>query len=337
KTPAIEAIFTFDELGGSVSGMSFGDNAICIYSRESYLIVDFEWNIIFRHLIDNPDIKDDSSFINQTIYRNGVFYLLIFDHSIRKSYIIAQPEADQPQYGELICKEIRSFDVIEKDFLLAGLDERLLPWIARTTSCGKVVWENRQGIKNFIPSYCTFYDEKVYTISSNPYETAFCITMLKPTGQELAKKEFKLSDSPLRTNSSRFDVFCVNTSLQGIALFGQQMSNDNCLGVFVLLDNELHVIANKVYENYSRIQSAVRNNNQYRLLALPNTRLGLDKRKYIIDESGVALLALESQDSSINSIGLVSDMVANHYLFGLLYSADRPTSPSVFISRITLK
>jgi hypothetical protein len=336
--PEFLAVFKHSDLPGGVMGMTAGQNAMCIYSDDSYLIVDGQWNVISQHSIDHPNIKKDAAFVNHVLYKEGAFYLLVFDHSIEQSYIIVQPIARQPQYSNIINRQIHYFDIVDGDYLLMGLDERLLPWIGRIAQNGKKVWEERLSPQGYIPQGCFLYDGKVYLVSNNPYKLKFLVTVYSTEGKMLKEKQFLLSDTAQSIENMRLDIFAIDTTSHAIALFGQQLSNSGMSqGVFIQIDKNLNLIKYQVYDDYVRIQSAVEKDNHYYMLANTSGESKIASSKYIIREDGAISIPLESKTSMMNSIGIFSGDDSNLYVFGLLYQTDRLDEPSTFISEITLK
>ena len=337
KQPRLTAIFKPFELLGGIAGIVTGNRSACVYSDTAYLIVDEQWNIIFRHSINHPDIQCDIPFINHVLYKNDVYYLLVFDHSTHQSYIIAHPTTNEPQYGKTIYKEIFYFDTEEDIYLMTGLDEKLSPWTGGITSKGETLWEIQSVSNEFIPKYGFIYDGKFYLINNSPCQAAFLVTIVNRDGQIMTSKEFQFPTSSLQVNTTHFDFFHMDVSSKGIALFGQQLSYNDCFGLYIYIDAELNLIQFQLYNQYRRIQSAVPTEKGYLMLALSHNELGFQNSKHIINEDAVVLYPLERQPNKYIPVGIVSDSDNHLYIFGLLFEADYLPEPSAFISKMILE
>lgn len=329
-------VFPYSDFNGIVYGVSFGAEVTCLYSIDSYCIVDGQWNIVSRVKIDHPHIKDEAAYINKVVYdkNEGVFHLLVFDHLTCQSYVVLQAGTDKPQYGSVINKEIHSFDIINNDYIFAGLDETLHPWIGRFTKTGDTIWEQQQST-DFFYHYCAFYDEELYFVSSCVSKAIVRLEKLSADGEKMICNEYSLSNLPLSSNSSTFDISQVDISKHGITIFGQIIDGSGSRGSIVKIDENYDLIELQTLDNYRSIQGVARIGNSYLMLVIAAEDSNMLNRRYVISDDLSSVVPLESQDSQIDSLGLSTDFEGHLYLFGAVYPSDMPTEPSTFISEIT--
>ena len=147
--------------------------------------------------------------------------------------------------------------------------------------------------------------------------------------------EYSLSNLPLSSNSSTFDISQVDISKHGITIFGQIIDGSGSRGSIVKIDENYDLIELQTLDNYRSIQGVARIGNSYLMLVIAAKDSNMLNRRYVISDDLSSVVPLESQDSQIDSLGLSTDFEGHLYLFGAVYPSDMPTEPSTFISEIT--
>lgn len=335
--PTFARTFTNSELGGTVSGVCFGRNYACVYSNESYLLMNETGDILYQHTIDHPNIKKDAAYINDAMYCDDTLWLLVFDHSIEQSYIIQQTEMAPPQYGRMISKQLRSFSVVKNNIFLIGAGENLMPWCGQMTPDGKVLWEDQQETSEYVYQRCAVFAEKMYIVGSSQNAAELCVMVRNTEGALLASRKIQLTDSPQPNEGARLNVFDIDAFSKGIIFFGQQLSNSDEYGFYVVVDEALEPIRSKVYEDYQVILSGSSVEDCYMMLVVTKEEADLPNARNIISEDGFHVIPLEEFDSVYLSLGLASGFDNGLYVFGSIFHSDNPPAPSAFLSEINLQ
>ena len=335
--PTFARTFTNSELGGTVSGVCFGRNYACVYSNESYLLMNGTGDILYQHTIDHPNIKKDAAYINDAMYCDDTLWLLVFDHSVEQSYVIQQTEMEPPQYGRMISKQLRSFSVVKNNIFLIGADESLMPWCGRMTPDGKVLWEDQQETSEYVYQRCAVFDEKMYIVGSSQDTAELCVMVRDTEGALLASRKIQLTGSPQPNEGARLNVVDIDVFSKGIIFFGQQLSNSDEYGFYVVVDGALEPIRSKVYEDYQVILSGSSVEDCYMMLVVTKEEADLPNARNIISEDGFHVIPLEEFDSMYLSLGLASGFDNGLYVFGSIFHPDNPPAPSAFLSEINLQ
>lgn len=329
----LKTTFCSDKLGRIISGICFGNDSVCVYSSSSYVIVDTkaQWRIVAAYEINHPNIRGDAPYVQQVIYENGTYYLLVFDHATRKSYIISQHK-DQTKYGKAHAKEIRSFTLVDDGYFLTGIDETQHPWHGRMNATGDILWEVDSKCKSFTPVYCTTQDEHILIVSESLNEPSLSISILNDNGIELSSSEIRPSNAD---SASVYHVFQVDATSNDIAMCGELISNSECVGFFIRLNHDYSITEYQEYAQFMRIQSFVNINGQYTMLALTDGDSSLPYARYIISEATSSLYPLEKRDSLFRSIGLKKDNSSTIYTYGGMEKS--VIAPDAFVAEMTIK
>ena len=335
--PTFARVFTHSELGGTVSGVCFGRNYACVYSNESYLLMNETGDILYQHTIDHPNIKKDAAYINDAMYCDDTLWLLVFDHSVEQSYIIQQTEMELPQYGRMMSKQLRSFSVVKNNLFLIGADENLMPWCGRMLPDGKILWEDQQETSEYVYQRCAVFAGKMYIVGSSKDAAELYVVVRDTEGTLLASRKIQLADSLQSNKGTRLNVFDVDVFSKGIIFSGQQLSNSDEHGFYVVVNEALEPICFKVYEDYRVILSGSSAKDCYMMLAVTKEETELPNARYIISEDGFHAIPLEGYDSVYLSLGLASGFDDSLYVFGSIFHPDNPPAPSAFLSELNLQ
>ena len=153
----------------------------------------------------------------------------------------------------------------------------------------------------------------------------------------LASRKIQLADSLQSNKVTRLNVFDADVFSKGIIFSGQQLSNSDEHGFYVVVDEALEPICFKVYEDYRAILSGSSAEDCYMMLAVTKEETELPNARYIISEDGFHAIPLEGYDSVYLSLGLVSGFDDSLYVFGSIFHPDNPPAPSAFLSEINLQ
>lgn len=325
--------FDYAAFNGTISGICLGDDTMCAYSVSSYIIVDIknQEDIIASYKINHPNISEGAPYIQQVIYENGSYYLLVFDHAERKSYIISQ-HRNRTEYGATYTKEIRSFALINDGFFLTGIDEMQHPWLGRIHATGDILWEAASEYDRSIPVYCTAQDEHILIVSQSSTEPSLSISFLNDNGVALASREIRPSSAD---NGSVYHVFQVAVTADDIAMCGERISKSECLGFIIHMNHDYSTIVYREYPRFMRIRSFVDINGHYTMLALADIDSSLPYARYIISEANDSLYPLEKRDSLFHTIALMKGINDEIYIYGRMENS--VTEPDSFIAEINIK
>ena len=324
----LKTTFSFSEIGGTISGICQGDRTMCVYSNSSFIIVDIEdqWSIVTKHKIDHPRMHEDAPSIEQVIYKNGSFFLLVFDHSNSKSYIISQ-YGNKIEYGEAYTKEIRSFALTDDGYFLTGINEAQHPWNCQANADGNILWEACPEGDSFIPVYCINQEDNILIISQSSTEPSLSISILRSDGATLTNSV--VYPSAADTNSV-YNIFQIDIFNDDIIMCGERISQSECKGFFLRVNCAGSIIAYREYDEFRRIQSLVNKSGQYIMLALTEMDSPSPYDHYIVSEASSSFYPLERKNSPFYSIGLITGVDNTFYIYGRLENS--VIEPDAFIA-----
>lgn len=327
-------IFSYAELPGGLQGVCFGRDYACVYASDGYLLLDENGEIVYQHQIDHPKIQEDASYINDAIYRDDTLWLLIFDFSAEKSYVLRQTKLEKPQYGALMTQTLHACTIVESGVFLAGADKNLKPWYGCMGADGALLWEKQPDTEKFIYQHCIAVDSTIYLVASPHRANALSITMCDTEGTILDSKIILLPDSLQSDHLSYPTVFDMDVLSDGILLVGQQLSQNDAQGFYVVLDENLELIDSKIYTEYERLFRIAQVQSDYMILTNTYDKQNHADRRFIISMDGSFVLPLDDYDSMYLPLGIAADFHDHLYVYGSIYHPESPATPSGFLSQI---
>ena len=177
----------------------------------------------------------------------------------------------------------------------------------------------------------------MYIVGSSKDAAELYVIVRDTEGALLASRKIQLADSLQSNKVTRLNVFDADVFSKGIIFSGQQLSNSDEHGFYVVVDEALEPICFKVYEDYRAILSGSSAEDCYMMLAVTKEETELPNARYIISEDGFHAIPLEGYDSVYLSLGLVSGFDDSLYVFGSIFHPDNPPAPSAFLSEINLQ
>ncbi len=316
--------------GHNLLGVCMRSDATFVYTSSSYAMLDAttRQEAVAASAIRHPRIRTNAPSVQQVLYEEGTYYLLVFDHAANKSYIITYA-AGQADYGKMYAKELHTFARTDDGFFLAGFDTKRRLWYAAVSDTGKVRWERTAAYQDESPVYCTAADENVLVISASYASPAFFLSLYNQHGDAVSRTEVRPSDAPDGFSYQVFQASCDGTA---IVLCGTRQSKSENIGFFLRLSPDGSVLTYQEYSSFMRIQSFVCAHDQYTLLALTGAGSSSPYAAYLIAASTGLTSPLEEKGSIVRPIGLAKDENDTVYVFGMLDAS--VTAPDGFLAAV---
>lgn len=327
-------IFSNDDLPGTMQGICFGSDVACVYSSEGYLLLDENGNIRTQYVIDHPQIREDASFVMDAVYQDDMLWMMIFDFSVEKSYIIKQEGFAEPQYGMLMEKSVTACAVVEDGICLAGLNENLMPWCACMGRDGEMVWERHQETRAFDYQGCVSVGEKIYIVGDVYGKPMLCLMVMDKDGEFLESKRISMPNALMLEGISDLHVFDIYADSDEIVLVGEQLSQNAAHGFCLILNKNLEIVDGRDYEEYKRIAKVVKQNEQYMLFATGYNRKRQMQTRTLISMDDSVVKPIYANDAMSLALGMQLGFHEKLYIYGNIYQTKTPAESLKFVEII---
>lgn len=107
---------------------------------------------------------------------------------------------------------------------------------------GKVLWEDQQETSEYVYQRCAVFAGKMYIVGSSKDAAELYVVVRDTEGALLASRKIQLADSLQSNKGIRLNVFDVDVFSKGIIFSGQQLSNSDEYGFYVVVDEALEPI-----------------------------------------------------------------------------------------------
>lgn len=270
--------FSFDELGGMISGVCYGKDSKCIYGDSAFLIINGEESENFT--IDHPKIKDDMPHIRGVFEKDGKYSAIVYDSSIRKSYYISDIGGSDERYGRL-REHAYEKSVLTPDGLLVIGQKKGLLWIGLLSDTGQVRWEQLGFSSGFFFQNCCYYNSHIYTVSRHHRLPLMLINVFTLDGKRIYGEQYDLKELLSTDKKTLLDAPVMAADKSGIFVAGRVIPMKTPpYALTINLDLEGKNISIKKYESVINILSAYKLKNNYFMLAEDRTR----KQYFIYDD-----------------------------------------------------